>query len=207
MKGLLYKQLVMLSQNKIFLLVIAVLMAVGLMPGEGNFMAVYSVLILSMLAGSNIRDDENTRWNRGCELLPIPRKTVVASYYIGNICLVLAGTLFYMILSAIVLLVTGKGPDIIPTALATIAIALFLPSITIPVTLKFGLTKAPVVQMILTFFIVGAGVMILQNGSHIVKWFSARYFLLPVILIGAAVICTFFSWMISVRIYDKKDIQ
>ena len=207
MRGILYKNaIITVRQLKNNLIVFAVFLIMSVMPGLGSYWAIYDAVMISMFAGILYRMDESMKWNKYCDILPLSRKTIVTSYYVSNYALLIFAVLIYVIASTVFRLVYGnENVTWIIAAIMTI-VSLLMISVTTPLTLKFGAHGSVVVQMIITAMIAGAGIAILKNGNSVIYSFSeisSSVIILGIIL--AIIILTIASWIISVRIYEKRE--
>lgn len=208
MKGLLYKNaLITFRQMWTLVLVFFVFLVMGLQSGHGGW-AVYAVVMLSMFAGASIRTDETTKWNQYCELLPISRKTVVASIYAGSYGMLVLGVLLYMLLRAVICLrFDGLWDELLMTAALMLVTSFLMTAITTPLVLKFGVQKAPVIQMIVAGMAAGSGMILFGEEESLPRVLSG---ISGPAAAGGAVLFTlaavFLSWIISVRIYEHREI-
>ncbi len=209
MKGLLYKNfLLTIRQFKYMLIIFAVFFIMGLVPGNKSYWAVYASVMLSLYAGTLLRIDESTKWNQYCGILPLSRKTIVTSYYVGSCGLLLLAVFLYLILSTIIRLLAGGENVTAETALMMFALSFLLTAVTIPLSLKFGSEKAPFIQMLVIAMTVGVGIAVINSGINpIFVIHSMNSTLLVIGIILLVLVLEAISWKISIRIYEKKEIK
>lgn len=212
MKGLLYKNaLLTIRQMRSVLLIFIVFLIMGVLPtGDSiyGYWAVYATLMLSMLTGSILRVDESTKWNQYCDLLPLSRKTIVTSYYVGNYLVLSMAVLLYVALSTIAQAIFGAGGGVLMIALTMACTSFLLSAITIPLTLIFGSQKAPIFQMVFVALTVGVGVAVLGGAASavepVLEMDATALLGVPIALTVAAV---YVSWLISARAYERKELS
>ncbi|MBQ3392480.1 MAG: ABC-2 transporter permease [Lachnospiraceae bacterium] len=211
MRGLLYKHFRTIAKEMwSFLLLCAVFYAVAFFaPGmEGNTTAIYGMLMMSMVITSLLRSDETTGWRRYCELLPISRKEVVTSYYLVNYGMLTGAILLYIVLMSLGKVWRGSADlqNVFSTALVMVAVSFLLSALSIPITLKFGSVKGPAIHFAVTFMIVGVGISLLNNGDKMVETVAGMPLAITgLIMIAVTAAAVLLSWMISVRVYEKKE--
>ena len=141
------------------------------------------------------------------------RREIVAARYslmIGGICV--AGILSLAIAVVMTVLMPGKGIflsflDPLPLMVMFVACGLLLGSIALPLTLKFGAEKMRYLIMViaLTPVVLMLGMTFLLDLSGPIP---ASPLLLPVllgILLAVTAVVVFVSYLLSVRIYTKKE--
>ena len=214
MNGLLYKDLLNLSPTMKYLAFMALIFCVVFIP-RGNELPVYIILIMfgAMLPTTAISFDTAARWDKYAASLPLTRREIVAARYslmIGGICV--AGILSLAIAVVMTVLMPGKGIflsflDPLPLMVMFVACGLLLGSIALPLTLKFGAEKMRYLIMViaLTPVVLMLGMTFLLDLSGPIP---ASPLLLPVllgILLAVTAVVVFVSYLLSVRIYTKKE--
>ena len=207
MKGLLYRDaLNLVRQYRFAMLMILLFLFLGAVPGGNSYMAVYAEVILSTFVGSLLRADETSRWNQYCDILPISRKTVVASYFAVGYLMLSASAILYAVIALCIRFAVKGESAILPTFLQMIVISFLMTAVTIPVTIRFGTQRGPVVKMVLGGMVVAVGLLVLGRGLDTLKGLLS---LSAPVIAGGAVILTaaavLASWLISVKVYESKD--
>ena len=207
MKGLLYKDMLMLlRQYRNFVFIFLVFLIVGVIPGNESYFNIYAIFLLSVFSLSSLRADEMSGWNRYCDILPLSGKTVVTSYYVENYSLLTLGVLLYLLLSLIIRLTTGYNSDFLSIALIMTCFSFLISAISIPLTLKFGSAKGPVVQMILIGVIVFIGLLIINNGNQLITFISGmNRAAISLACLAVTLLLVLISWKISVHIYNSQE--
>ena len=79
-------------------------------------------------------------------------------------------------------------------------------AISIPLTLKFGSAKGPVVQMILIGVIVFIGLLIINNGNQLITFISGmNRAAISLACLAVTLLLVLISWKISVHIYNSQE--
>lgn len=208
MKGLLYKNMLLIVRQFKRLLILSLLFLVmGVIPGKGQFWAVYAIVMLSMFAVSVLQSDETTKWNQYCDVLPLSRKEIVTSYYAGTYLLLAMEIVLYVIIAAIARAFTGGSDEVLLTALVMTVVSFLFSAMSIPLILIFGSQRASVVRLILIAMVVAVG-LLTGGGEEITGGISGMQ---PAGLAGAAIFLTVasavVSWLISVRVYERKELS
>lgn len=214
MNGLLYKDLLNLSPTMKYLAFMALIFCVVFIP-MGNELPVYIILIMfgAMMPTTAISFDTAARWDKYAASLPLTHREIVAARYslmIGGICV--AGILSLAIAVVMTVLMPGEGIfllflDPLPLMVMFVACGLLLGSIALPLTLKFGAEKMRYLIMVIapTPVVLMLGMTFLLDLSGPMP---ASPLLLPVllgILLAVTAVVVFVSYLLSVRIYTKKE--
>ena len=196
MKGLLVKDLCMIkSYFRTYFLLIIGFIVFSSFSSENAFMFYYPVILAGTLPFSLMSYDERSRWSQYCDTLPVSRKTVVSSRYIMTLVLFLA---VFLLTAAAQLF----SPYFSPASYAAnfsilVVMGLLTPTVLLPLALHFGVEKG----RLFYYFIIGA-FCALSIGAA-----SAPIDLkIPPLLLPAVSLVLFgISWMISIKIYEKKE--
>ena len=93
MKGLLYKDWLMLKKYcRVYLLVLIVFLVISVSAEESIFFSVYLMVLSSVLGVTLVSYDEKSGWERYCDTLPCPRELRVNEKYVFS--LILMGAVF-----------------------------------------------------------------------------------------------------------------
>ena len=207
MKGLLYKDLMMVVKYcRSFLVVIPIFTAALLVEPGNAFYLAYPILFVGMIPVTLISYDERDKWNQFSGVLPVSRGLLVSVKY-------LTGLLFQLTL----LVVSGvawliglhqTGTFTVNAYLSGLvilaAMGLLVPALLLPFIFKLGVEKGRMAYYIV-LAIIGAITAL------------AAYFELDLGMIappswgigGLFFICAgiyVLSWLLSIRIYEKKEL-
>ena len=213
MKGLLKKEIYVLCHKPALLIIpMLVFLATGLFA-KSIAMILYLPLYAGILPVSLITNDEMSRWDRFALGLPYRRSAMVSAKYLMSILLVLFATLITAAILLLVLNGTFTLPQSIMIIAAIAAVSLILPSLLMPLNLKFGTAKARLALMIFpALCICFSYAAINHDGEDVQVDLIAKIaslglspVTLTVIILAAAVILLTASWLLSVRIYKRKQ--
>ena len=196
LKALLRKDLYVLGKQGVFLLVITVAFAAIPM----GYFNTFAILFASIIPFSVINDDERTHWGRMAAMMPYsPTEIVLSRYLLGWGCAAFN-------LAVAVLIQLLERPFMahrteLPLLAASFCLAVCLMAITIPLIIRFGTTRARLVNMLVIASIcVCASLLgdweVPAAGALSVPWFG------PMI---AAVVLTAVSLPLSLRWYCRKE--
>lgn len=225
MKGLLYKDWAMIfggyKTNFLFLLLFyggfTALCRV-------SFLSYALVFVLGMYASSTISMDENSHWDAYARTLPVSARQLVSVKYLLTLLLTAVSIPLGLLL---ILLIPDPKPSLMETAsgmISAAAVTLLYLSFVMPLSYRFGAAKARSwvsITIFLVFFGPVAflalmkddennpGVQALRSLDHVVEnaFLSEEQLVLLVLagLLGIALMCLLISWVISIRIYAKKN--
>lgn len=208
MKGIILKDFLLIKGNARTILIF--LLVFGLIALEGNdFLYFVPAFISMMMFMTTFSYDEYNKWDAYAISLPIKKKELVLSKYVGSI-LLLAIALLGTFLIAFLVGLVNQDFDIQKTLsllLGCGASILLLQAFMYPLLIKFGVEKGRIglfVGIFLLSFLVGflmknISLTIPENLTHFLHLY------LPWILLILVFLVTFISYQISKRIYVKKE--
>ena len=213
MKGLLKKEWFVLWNKPIMILVPMILFAVMGISSKNFFMVMYLPLYVGILPVSLITTDETSRWERFALGMPYSRKDLVSAKYLMSLLLVLGGVLLTSAILVFVMHSTLTVPQMLLLIAAAFAVSLILPSVLLPLNLKFGTAKARLALAVLlaVFGCMAAAAFNTKNSSNafsVIAWLAKLQFspqILALLFIAAAAVIMTASWLISVIIYRRKQ--
>ena len=208
MKGLIYKDLLLLKQVVVSMAFLSVfylaLSHVG--GGEVNYFPIMAMIINMMSATSCSGYDERCDWNSfGCSL-PVSRTQIVISRYITNILIIIATSLLVFASDIFYTVVYGLNINLFEVFII-IFVSMFMLSIINPITYKFDMNKSRII-------VAATLVIVSVASSFLVVWFILSHDIpeinLNVELVAAVVfaVCIaiyVLSAMLSISIYKKKE--
>ncbi|MBQ9413160.1 MAG: ABC-2 transporter permease [Oscillospiraceae bacterium] len=205
MKALLLKELYLLWKNcKIYLILMAVFFAVSVFQPESSFFRVYPCLYTGLLPITLLGLDENSRWDRYCDALPLTRAQMVSAKYLVGLCFPAVTAL----LSLVMWFFRGDG---IPGKLlwetgVILAVALIPSALTLPVLFRLGVQKGRIVTYLVIGAICGGSVVMAKlltgdaEGPALPSLLESP--LLPAL--SAALYAA--SWLLSARFYRRREL-
>lgn len=203
MKGLLYKDFLLLWKNCKSLLLIA-LLYIGLGAFGYASQRVLFIFLACLMVGSAsttlISVDERDKWIVYSDALPVSRGMYVSSKYI----LTLAGLTGLLALSGLGMLL-GEGGSSLGMLCVMWVMSFGIPALTLPFVFWLGMEKGRIVNMIVSGLVAG--------GSSVVVIISAAGNFEAVTAFGAipwtaGLVSTalfFLSWPISMKLYGKRE--
>jgi len=211
-KGLLLKEIfVMFKNNKLSIIIIPIFTLFGIFNKQFMFVMLIPVL-LSMLTLGNMTYDELSRWNSFAQCMPLERKSIVSSKYITMVLMALIGSVVVSAVHFIQSMIynTVDARSTLLMALASFALALVVPCLSIPLNFKFGTTNGRIFYLIITGVICGVVPAMVMSDS---KKFTAKamklfsnfpvFIVLSIVVIVSVIVI---SWLSSIRIYERKEL-
>lgn len=225
MKGLLYKDWTMIfggyKTNFLFLLLFyggfTALCRI-------SFLSYALVFVLGMYASSTISMDESSHWDAYARTLPVSPRQLVSAKYLLTLLLTAVSIPLGLLL---ILLIPDPKPSLMETAsgmISAAAVTLIYLSFVMPLSYRFGAAKARSWVSITIFLVFfgplaflalmkddesNPGIQALHTLGRMIDSSALAeqqwIFLFLALLLGTALICLIISWVISVRIYAKKN--
>lgn len=216
MKGLIVKDLLFIKNNmKTFLIILLAFSIIAISNENYNFMLYIIPFFLVMMTISTFNYDEFNNWNSYCLTLPISRKKIVQSKYLFTIFLAIVG----IILTAIII-ITFKSinqslnleEQISNFCGSFFAVSLII-SILYPLIYKFGSEKGRIfifVIVLIVSIIIGIIFSLLEQlsinyHSLLSSLNSLNYIQISLFMLVISIITIIISYLISLRIYQKKE--
>lgn len=194
MKGLLLKDVYVLTAQMRFFLVLILLFAV--IPSYS--MSGFAIIYAAMLPYTSIAYDERSKWDQLAGMMPYStRQVVLSKFMLGYLCVAIATAV--SLLSALVI----PGGKASPSSLLTAAcVALTIMAVTLPFMLRFGVERG---RMLFILVIVAAACGSMTAMEAINESGAA---LSQVLTLGApvlAVAANLISLPISFRAYARRS--
>ena len=213
MKGLLKKEWFVLWNKPILIILPVLMFTVMGIAAKSLMLILYLPLYAGILPVSLITTDETSRWERFALGMPYSRKALVSAKYLMSILLVLAGTLLSAVLLLFIWSSGFTAQQCVLMIAALTAGSLLLPSVLLPLNLKFGTAKARLALGVLLAVCGCLSATSLNREGEDVQFnlfakiaaWGLSPALLTVLLLAAAVILTTVSWLISMIIYKRKQ--
>ena len=213
MKGLLKKEWFVLWNKPIMILLPVMIFIMTGLSTKSMALILYLPLYAGILPVSLITTDETSRWERFALGMPYSRKEMVSAKYLMSILLVFIGTL----LTAVILLLFLNNAFTLQQSVLTVAAiaagSLLLPSVLLPLNLKFGTAKARLALFVLLAVCGSVSAIALNHEGEDVQFnlfekiaaWGLSPTLLTVLLPAAAALLMAVSWAVSVLIYRRKQ--
>lgn len=213
MKGLLYKDVVVLKKQISTLLVFVVVYGGFCVAGVFDFSIIGALIAVFGLTipMSSVALDDSSHWDRYAAATPAGRRGIVAGKYLFTLLVILVSSLAgtaVMVLLALAGLTDTPPRELAGISLACGTVTLLLDAILLPFLLKYGAEKARVISMI-TFVILFGGAILLgglaNNGVNMPQLPGWLVTALPVVFGLASVGGFALSFAVSLGIYDRKE--
>lgn len=215
-KGLLLKDILELKTYKknffISLIIYSLIILTNVNSDGGASIGTLMIMFLfSVYATATFNYDERSNSDRYILTLNVSRKNVVISKYILCISSILIGALIGIVLSSIIFYISlSKLPDFIElfsTLIGGLVALSFMQSIQIPCIYKYGAEKGRlqiyIVMMIITVLLV---IIINFTSNANLDFLNNISYLIPIIGLFLVIINYYISYLISCKIYLKKEI-
>lgn len=207
MKGLLLKEFYMaVKYYKMSFLIDIVFIAVSFVSKENLVFLIFPLIISGVLPITMLGFDEKFKWTHYSGALPYSAAQLVSVKYLFGLLVQAAASI--LIFAAV--LVRNKVMDgaAIPLSDAAMmvggifVVSLIMPALCLPICFKFGTEKGRIIYLI-SMCALGAGIM-----SFIPEGEIPDLTELPVLIIFAsAVVIYALSWLVSIAVYDKRDLK
>jgi ABC-2 type transport system permease protein len=203
MKGLLFKELYNLEkQARSLLLVFAFYLFFSLIGETGNMFGGVVFIMMVMLVITSLAYDERSRWDRYALTMPVSRKEIVLSKYLLGLILLT----FALLINIIFLILFGSSPlgEVFILTLSLFGIGLVSLSIILPLMYKYGVENGRLL-LILVLFVPMAAVLLIVRMGLLAPPGETFIRALPIIIPGILVLVVSLSILVSLRIYQHKD--
>ena len=213
MKGLLYKDVVVLKKQISTLLVFVVIYGGFCVSGVFDFSIIGALIAVFGLTipMSSVALDDTAHWDRYAAATPAGRKGIVAGKYLFTLLVILVSSLVgtaVMVLLSLAGLTDTPPDELVGIALSCGTVTLLLDAILLPFLLKYGAEKARIVSMI-TFVVIFGGVILLgglaNKGMELPQLPGWLVTALPVVFGLVSVGGFAVSFAVSLGIYDRKE--
>lgn len=206
MLGLIKKDLLMIKGNLKAVGIIFVIF-IGMAIFQDMNLAFLPVFISFVLFMSTFSYDEYNKWDSYVTTLPNGRKNVVGAKYITTLLLLFASTILTIILSIAIETTRNEFDmkEMLGTIGGSIMATVLLVSITYPIIFKFGNEKGRIAMFAVAFLGTSLFTFLLTSvkvSKNVVLFFEQYGILFLIIVL---VILLFGSYLLSKRIYEKKE--
>ena len=207
MKGLLYKDLLMVAKYcRSFLLVIAIFVAALLVEPGNTFYMVYTCLFVGMVPMTLISYDERDKWSHFSGILPVSRGMLVSVKYLTGLLfqlgvLILSGAAWFVGLRRTGFFVVE---EYLSTLVVLMSVSLLGPTLLLPCIFKLGVEKGRMAYYaVIVIFGAAAGIVAYAeldlSAIALPDWGIGGVFFICAGLFAL-------SWLLSIRIYEKKEL-
>lgn len=209
MKGLFLKELYTFRKNWLTMLIfLGTAILNGILIGNVRILMLIP-LLLSVWSVNFMSADEISRWQQYSIILPYGRKTIVSAKYlvilILNICSLIVVSLCYILSSAIGKTEFSKDSLLI-LLISTVTVGFFYPIVALPLNFQFNSEKGRQLIVIVNFLISGAIIILITMTKDIISIPEKAVENLPLIVSAIIAVLFVLSWLLSIKIYEKKDL-
>ncbi len=202
MKGLIIKDILMIKNN-IKLLSIAFLVWLILSSTQNNDMTFILPFLAIMIFISTFSYDDYNNWNAYAITLPNGRKNVVKSKYIASIILTVVIALICGVISYI--FYKTKMLNLIQQLSGSLVGVIIVISLLYPIMFKYGSEKGRIITMLLVIGTVCISGLISKIINIPEKYINIFNNYETVFLVIISIMCLIISYIISKKIYLKKE--
>lgn len=200
MKGLIVKDLKMLSViGRLYLILVSVLLVINFFSLT-SFLSISAVIFISILGPITVAYDERDKWEKFALTMPITKAQYASSKYLLSLILSLSVVAVVTISS---LIQNGFTDAALANFIVCFAVSLLYPSISLPIILRFGYSKGKLL-IVLFAGVFGAAGVFFAKAEFIYSLINNH--LAFAIIFAAAVIIFPLSWLIAIQLYAKKEI-
>ena len=207
-RALIYKDvLVLWKKQKLLLLMMIMFFSFAALELGYEFFAIYPAVALCTMSLNTISFDEKSGWEKYAAALPYGVRRIVTAKYLLTLGGIVAATALYLLSGLICSLIRRTGMSLPVDGFSAILFASTASmAVMLPVTLCFGMEKSRIIYLILVCAAVGAA-MYIPRGGLVLPW--SRELSPWLFLTGMLLLCALLwalSWLISVRLYQKKPL-
>jgi hypothetical protein len=146
MKGLFLKDIINLKQQaKIYLLIIAIWLAIGFSNKDSAFFGGVIAILTLMIPITALAYDEKAKWDRYALTMPVSKLDMVLAKYLLALAFAAAGALLS---SAAGILITKNIVESLTLSLAFLSLGVIFASIVLPIIFKFGVEKGRILMLV-----------------------------------------------------------
>ena len=210
MKGLLLKDYIMLkSQWVMYLLLVILWLAVGFVNGSAAFFSGVMQMLAVMVPLTLAAYDEKNGWESFALTMPVlKRQMVSARFFMMLLVLLFVGLLTL----AGTWILSRDLPESGIAVMLSLPVGLSVNCLLLPILFRFGVEKGKFVFLGATAVFILSGFLVgkLPIDGLLVKLLDAFFYFEDVLLtavmlwVGALLLLAI-SWLLSVRIYEKKE--
>lgn len=205
MKGLILKDLLNLKSTFKMLGVMMVFFAVVFLPQGNGFIFGMIILMFAMMVVTTISYDDLAKWDAYALTMPVTRAEMVLSKYLVMVILNTLGAVLSLTVGIVGSVIMGKRFDLEILAIIGVIylVALIFGSVIIPLIYKFGTEKARL--MLFLCALLPTALILLLEQFNVPMPTTGNPLIYLIALIGFSVAGVVLSYLISLKIYRKKE--
>ncbi len=205
MKGLILKDLLNLRSTFKMLGAMIVFFAVAFLREGNSFVFGIIILMFAMMVVTTISYDDLAKWDAYALTMPVTRAEMVLSKYLVMALLNTLGAVLSLIVGVAGSIIMRKSFDLeILTIIGLIyLIAFIFGSVIIPLIYKFGTEKARL--MLFLCALLPTALILLVEQLDVPLPTTGNPWIYLILLVACSVIGVILSYLISLKIYTKKE--
>ena len=205
MKGLILKDLLNLKSTFKMLGAMIVFFAVAFLREGNSFVFGIIILMFAMMVVTTISYDDLAKWDAYALTMPVTRKEMVLSKYLVMAILNTLGAVLSLIVGIVGSVIMRQSFDLEILAIIGIIylVAFIFGSVIIPLIYKFGTEKARL--MLFLCALIPTALFLLLEQFNVPLPTTGNPWIYLFLLIVFAVVGVVLSYLISLKIYTKKE--
>ena len=205
MKGLILKDLLNLKSTFKMLGAMIVFFAVAFLREGNSFVFGIIILMFAMMVVTTISCDDLAKWDAYALTMPVTRKEMVLSKYLVMVLLNTLGAVLSLIIGIVGSFLMNQSFDLEILVIVGLVylIAFIFGSLIIPLIYKFGTEKARL--MLFLCALIPTALFLLLEQFNVPLPTTGNPWIYLFLLIVFAVVGVVLSYLISLKIYTKKE--
>ncbi len=203
MKGLILKDIIMTWKYcKAFMVIVAAFLVGSVFVQGYSFYNLYPMVIAGIVPYTLFAYEERCKWSAYCTTLPVTRRQIVSSKFLLSLICIATVTVLTVIALMIGMYENGDvdTKEILSVICLLLAIGFISPSIMMPFVFKFSVEKARIAYLIVVGFGSGLSAFFSFNSKVAVAELNSSILL----IIGVVMFAV--SWLVSIKLYEKKEL-
>ena len=209
MIGLVYKDLMVMKKTLgLYMIIFAVYGYMSIAYDQGGLLIAMVLILSSMVPISTLAYDERSKWDRIANTTPLSRKEIVVAKYLLAITL----TVFSVIVCFVIYLFDKRIPitENMIMCFSLVIVGMIYQALLLPVNIKFGAEKGRNIMLAIMMAPVLLITRVAKTGivdfATIELFLTNNEHLIPYIMVAFTAVLYTTSIMLSVKIYENKDL-
>ena len=205
MKGLILKDLLNLRSTFKMLGAMIVFFAVAFLREGNSFVFGIIILMFAMMVVTTISYDDLAKWDAYALTMPVTRAEMVLSKYLMMVLLNTLGAVLSLIIGIVGSFLMNQSFDLEILVIVGLVylIAFIFGSLIIPLIYKFGTEKARL--MLFLCALIPTALFLLLEQFNVPLPTTGNPWIYLILLVACSVIGVILSYLISLKIYTKKE--
>ena len=166
---------------------------------------------MAILLYGHMNFDEQCKWQQYSMAMPYGRKMIVSSKYVAMAIAAVVSSIIVTIFYGVGIAIDATGfssSSIVSSIILSLAIGIIYPTFILPLAYKFNSEKGRTIMLFLNGAAGACSVFLLSaiEATGILAKLSNCTNILPYIAIAAVLVLFALSWLISVKIYEKREL-